>query len=256
MDDPDFLTTPDGRRLAYSRTAPAPGTAARGVVFLGGLSSDMTGTKALFLEDWARGTGRAFLRFDYTGHGRSSGRFEDGTVGEWAQDAVDAIRALTDGPQILVGSSLGGWIALLLAHRRDVPVAGIVGIAAAPDFTEDFLLHDATPQQRAALLTRGATELESDYEEPTTMTARLLADGTNHLLLDRQLLIDAPLRLLHGTADTDVPVRTALRILDALGDGADARLILVKDADHRLSGAAELALLRSVLEELVAATAP
>lgn len=256
MNDPDFLETPDGRRLAYSRTGAAPGATARGVVFLGGLSSDMTGTKALFLEDWARGTGRAFLRFDYTGHGRSSGRFEDGTVGEWARDAADAIRALTEGPQILVGSSLGGWIALLLAQRRDVPVAGIVGIAAAPDFTEDFLLHGATPQQRAALLTRGATELESDYEAPTTMTARLLADGASHLLLDRRLAIRAPVRLLHGTADTDVPVRTALRILDALEDGRDARLILVKDSDHRMSGAAELELLRSVLEEMLAITAP
>ena len=133
--EPAFLDLPDGRRLAYHRT---PG-AAPGVVFLGGFRSDMTGTKASFLEAWARARGQAFLRFDYTGHGASSGDFLDGTIGDWARDAADAVERLTEGPQVLVGSSMGGWIALLLAARMPGRIAGLVGVAAAPDFTEDAM---------------------------------------------------------------------------------------------------------------------
>ena len=129
----ETLELPDGRRIAYARAAGA----APGVVFLGGFRSDMTGTKATFLEAWARARGQAFLRFDYTGHGASSGAFRDGSIGDWSRDAHDAVAALTDGPQILVGSSMGGWIALLLARSLPGRIAGFVGIAAAPDFTED-----------------------------------------------------------------------------------------------------------------------
>ncbi len=215
----------------------------------------MTGTKATFLENWALETGHGFLRFDYTGHGQSSGILEEGCISAWAADARDAIRSLTNGPQVLVGSSMGGWISLLLAKNTAVNVAGIVGIAAAPDFTEDFLLRVASPAEWAALLTDGRLEIESEYAPPYIVTANLIADGAQNLLLNQELPIQAPIRLLHGTADREVPVRTALRILDRVAS-EDARLSLVKDADHRMSGPAELALLRTTLEELLARVSP
>lgn len=253
MQEPEFLDLTEGGRIAYHRTVARPERAEEpGIVFLGGLCSDMTGTKATFLEDRAVAAGRAYLRFDYTGHGRSSGSFAEGCVGDWYADARDAIRSLTQGPQILAGSSLGGWIALLLARDRSVPVAGVIGIAAAPDFTED-VLRDLTPHQRAELLSEGSTKVPSDYDEPYIFTARMIADGARMLLLEERLRLDVPLRLLHGTADVDVPVRTPLRLLDQL-DCENARLLLVHGADHSFSGEAELAILQETLEELLTVT--
>ncbi len=135
MIQPNYLTTPQGRRLAYDRVEGR----GPGIVFLHGFRSDMTGTKAEHLAAWARAEGRAFLRFDYSGHGQSSERFEDGAIGDWFEDAVTALTQLTDGPQVVVGSSMGGWIALLLARALPARFAGFVGIAAAPDFTEDSM---------------------------------------------------------------------------------------------------------------------
>ena len=248
--EPRFLETPQGRRIAHHRT---PG-AGPGVVFLGGFRSDMEGTKALHLEAWARGAGRAFLRFDYSGHGQSSGAFEDGCIGDWAEDAMAALDALTEGPQILVGSSMGGWIALLLARARPDRVAGLVGIAAAPDFTEDSLWAEATAEERAALESRGRFERPSDYAEgPYVFTRRLIEDGRNHLVLRTPLALPLPVRLLQGSADADVPVAVALRLLDH-AEGPDIRLTLVKDADHRFSDPACLALVLQAVEE-VSATA-
>ncbi len=247
-DAPQHLDLADGRRIAYHRV---DGRGPPGVVFLGGLSSDMTGTKAVHLHAWAQRTGQSFLRFDYTGHGGSSGEFADGCVGGWADDARRAITELTEGPQILVGSSLGGWIALLLARDGAVPVAGVVGIAAAPDFTEDIMLRAATPEQRAQLLEKGRVDMPSDYEEPYLVTARLLADGSRHLLLNGPLPVKAPVRLLHGTADTDVPLDTALRTIDAL-ECDDARLTIQRGADHRFSSPTELGLIVDAVEELLA----
>jgi pimeloyl-ACP methyl ester carboxylesterase len=251
MTAPEYLDRAPHPRLAYHRLAAKGDGASRpGVVFLGGFRSDMTGTKAVALEDWARARGRAFLRFDYSGHGASEGAFEEGTIGQWAADAEDAIAELTDGPQILVGSSMGGWIALLLARRSPERVAGLVGIAAAPDFTEDMMWAAFDADTRAALERAGRIELPSDYsEEPTPVTLRLIEEGRGNLVLRAPLPLAFPARLLQGTADADVPPAVAVRLLDHL-ESPDARLTLVKDADHRFSGPRELALLADTLDEI------
>jgi pimeloyl-ACP methyl ester carboxylesterase len=256
VSEPQFLTTAQGRRLAFHRRPGSdaggkPG-ARPGVVFLGGFRSDMTGTKAQFLDDWARDRGRAFLRFDYSGHGASAGDFLDGAIGDWAQDAAAALDALTEGPQVLVGSSMGGWIALLLARARPARLAALVGIAAAPDFTEDSMWAGFDATRRADLLNRGRVELPSDYDDgPYVITRRLIEDGRNHLVLRSPLALPCPVRLLQGTADTDVPPAVALRLLDHL-QGPDIRLTLVKAADHRFSSPACLDLLARTLDELPA----
>ena len=242
-----MLEMPDGRRIAYRRT---PG-AAPGVVFLGGFRSDMSGTKASHLEDWARARGQGFLRFDYTGHGLSSGDFEAGGIGDWARDAADALGALTAGPQILVGSSMGGWIALLLARRMPERVAGLVGIAAAPDFTEDSMWAGFDDAQRRLLAETGRIELPSEYsDDPYPITARLIEDGRRHLVLRGPLVLPFPVRLLQGMADVDVPPAVALRLAEH-ASCADLRLTLVKGADHRFSAPAELALIAAALDELI-----
>jgi len=243
------------RRIAHHRIAGRGADASLpGVVFLGGFRSDMTGTKATWLEEWAAGRGRAFLRFDYRGHGASSGDFLDGCIGDWADDAAEAVARLTDGPQILVGSSMGGWIALLLARRMPERVAGLIGIAAAPDFTETMWA-EMTPAERERLLRTGRAEQPSDYSpEPYVITRRLIDDGRRHCLLNAPLPLPFPVRLLQGMADTDVPPAVALRLLDHV-DCADARLTLVKGADHRFSGPRELALIGKTLHGITQAVA-
>lgn len=242
-----ILETTDGRRIAYRRTAGA----APGVVFLGGFRSDMSGTKASFLEDWARARGQAFLRMDYTGHGRSSGAFEDGCIGDWARDASDAVDALTEGRQILVGSSMGGWIALLLARWMPERIAGLVGIAAAPDFTEDSMWAGFTEAQRRELAEAGRVEVPSEYSDaPYPVTARLIEDGRRHLVLREPLELPFPVRLLQGMADVDVPVPVALRLAEH-ATCADLQLTLVKGADHRFSAPGELALIAAALDGLI-----
>lgn len=245
------LELADGRSLAHFRTR---GTRP-GVVFLGGFGSDMDGTKALHLEGWARRTGRAFLRFDYTGHGRSSGRFADGCIGDWSRDALDAVSNLTDGPQVLVGSSMGGWIGLILATRMPDRVAGFVGIAAAPDFTEDMRRSELSEDRLAALERDGFVEVPSDYsDQPMILTKRLLDDGRDNLVLDRPLHLPFPVRFLQGTADTDVDQGVAVKLLNhATGD--DLKLILVKGADHRFSDPECLALIEHSVELVLSRSA-
>lgn len=246
----EFLTTPQGRRIAYNRL---PGTGP-GIVFLGGFKSDMQGSKALFLQDWAAAQGRAFLRFDYSGHGQSSGDFEEGCIGDWAADARAAIEALTEGPQVLVGSSMGGWIALLLARALPGRVAGLVGIAAAPDFTARTWAKDLTDTQRAEVAARGRIEIPSDYsDQPYVFTRRLFDDGAQNLVLDRPLSLPFPARFLQGTADTDVPPAVALALLDH-ATGPDLRLTLVKGADHRFSTPDCLALIAASVADVLART--
>lgn len=235
----DFLDLPGGRRLAYRRTAGR----GPGIVFLGGFRSDMTGTKAQYLDDWSAGQGRAFLRFDYTGHGASSGDFTDGCIGDWARDAADAMAQLTDGPQVLIGSSMGGWIALLLARDAPERIAGLLGIAAAPDFTEDDMWARLDAAQRAQLADDGQVEIPTDYaDEPYVITRRLIEDGRRNLVLRTPLALPMPVRLLHGTADNDVDMSVPLRLI-AHATATDARLTFVKGADHRFSGPDELRLI-------------
>ncbi|MFD1912901.1 alpha/beta hydrolase [Halodurantibacterium flavum] len=242
-----YLTTATGRRIAYVRTeGQGPG-----VVFLGGFRSDMQGTKALHLENWARGQGRAFLRFDYSGHGQSSGAFLDGAIGDWAADAQAAVEALTTGPQVLVGSSMGGWISLLLTQRIPDRVAGVVGIAAAPDFTEDSMWGGFDAGQRKALLEEGQVALPSDYsDEPYIITRRLIEEGRDNLVLRSQLPLPFPVRFLQATADVDVPPSVALRLLDH-ASGDDIRLTLVKGADHRFSSPDCLRLIEAAVTEVL-----
>jgi len=242
---PRFLDTPEGRRIAYHKTeGQGPG-----VVFLGGFMSDMEGTKALALEAWARARGRAFLRFDYSGHGQSSGAFTDGCIGDWAADARAVIEAVTEGPQVLVGSSMGGWIAALLAREIPARLAGFVGIAAAPDFTEDSIWRTLSEDDRARLMAEGLVELPSDYGAPYPITRRLIEDGRRNLVLRAPLRLDVPVRLLQGTADADVDRSVALNLLDHI-EGDDVRLTFVKHADHRFSAPAQLALVEATLDDL------
>lgn len=240
-----YLTTPQGRHLAYHRT---PGREP-GVVFLGGFRSDMTGSKALHLQAWAERTGRAFLRFDYSGHGASRGAFEEGSISDWREDAEAAIDILTEGPQIVVGSSMGGWIGLLLARERPERVAALIGIAAAPDFTER-MWERASLADRTRLMEVGVMHRPSDYSaEPYPITRRLIEDGRLNLILDRPLVLPMPVRLLQGTADSDVDPSVALALLDH-ATGTDLRLTLVQGADHRFSTPACLALITETIEAL------
>jgi pimeloyl-ACP methyl ester carboxylesterase len=245
-----FLTTPQGRQIAYHQRPAAGPEKGPGIVFLGGFRSDMTGTKAVYLEDWARAAGRAFLRFDYSGHGQSSGDFLDGGIGDWAADARAALEGLTTGPQILVGSSMGGWISLLLARAMPERVAGLVTIAAAPDFTEDSMWAGFDADQRATLLQMGQVSLPSDYsDEPYIITRKLIEDGRENLVLRTPLPLPFPTRFLQGTADVDVPVSVALKLLDHV-NGEDIRLSLVKGADHRFSSPDCLAMIAAAISDI------
>src|SRR5690606_6235599 len=248
---PRILARPDGSAIAYHRLPEREGTPRRpGVVFLGGFASDMTGTKATALEAFCRARGQAFLRFDYTGHGQSSGAFEEGTIGRWTADALAALDELTAGPQILVGSSMGGWIMLLVALARPERLAGLVGIAAAPDFTEDLVWAALTPEERETLLRDGAVRRPSAYDpEPYPFTRALIEEGRNHLLLRAPIDITCPVRLLQGMRDPDVPWQTALRLTERL-TGDDVHLLLIKDGDHRLSRPANLDRLFAAVAEL------
>ncbi|WP_413720009.1 alpha/beta hydrolase [Silicimonas sp. MF1-12-2] len=234
------------RKLAYNQIFGS----GPGVVFLGGFRSDKEGIKALHLETWAERGGRAYLRFDYSGHGQSSGDFLDGCIGDWAEDAAAIIANLTEGPQILVGSSMGGWISLLIAREMPKKVAGLVTIAAAPDFTEDAFWASLNDHQKQRLLSEGQIEMPSAYsEEPYIFTRRLIEEGRKQLVLRSPLSLPFPVRMLHGTADMDVDVSVALRLLEH-AEGDDLNLTLVKGADHRFSDPDCLSMIEQAIEDV------
>tara|TARA_B100002003_G_scaffold94385_1_gene87980 strand:+ start:940 stop:1698 length:759 start_codon:yes stop_codon:yes gene_type:complete len=243
-----YVTNDAGLRLA---ARPQPGHPPW-VVFLGGFASDMTGTKAEYLAEWCRQREQAFLRFDYTGHGASDGRFEEGSIGQWCADAQAVIEKLTDGPCVLVGSSMGGWIMLHVTLALGARVRGLVGVAAAPDFTRALVSQELTSVEREELQRSGQVLLRSPYDpEGTIISAALIEDGEQQCLLDRPIAIDCPVRLLQGMADSEVPWQIALRLATALA-GTDVQVRLIKDGDHRLSAPAQLALLGAALDEVLA----
>ncbi len=244
MSSPELLETAQGRRIAYHRAiGDGPG-----IVFLGGFRSDMEGTKALHLETWSKQQGRAFVRFDYSGHGTSSGAFEDGCIGDWAEDAAEIINHLCEGPQILVGSSMGGWISLLLAKRLPDKISGFVGIATAPDFTEDGFWKGFSEPARETLLEFGHLSVPSEYGEPLVVTKKLIEDGRSQLVLREPLHLGFPTRFLLGTEDEDVSVESALQLLNHV-TGDDISLTLVKGVDHRFSTPECLAIIESAISD-------
>lgn len=244
---PERLMLADSTTLAYHHHAGA----APGVIFLGGFTSDMTGAKATALERWCRERGQRFIRFDYSGHGASSGQFADGTIGRWRDEALAVLDRLTEGPQVLVGSSMGAWIMLLAALARPQRIAGLLGVACAADFTGYLLWDQLDEAWRERLQRNGLIRLPSPYGEPYLITWRLIEEARQHGLLDRpELPIQAPVRLIHGLMDRSVPWRTSLTVLEKL-QAADARLILVKDGEHTLSRDQDLRLLLQTLEELL-----
>jgi pimeloyl-ACP methyl ester carboxylesterase len=221
------------------------------VVFLPGFRSDMNGDKATSRAAFCAARGQAMLRFDYSGHGASGGRFEDGTISRWSQDAVAIIDAVAQGPLLLVGSSMGGWIALLTALARPERVAALVGIAAAPDFTEELMWEAMTFEERTTLMRDGVLRAPSQYGEPYPITRALIEDGRTRLLLGQPIALGCPVRLLHGQCDPDVPWETALRIAGQLTSN-DVQVTLVKDGDHRLSRPQDLQLLHRTVASLLA----
>lgn len=249
MSSPGILTREGGATIAYHRRLRG---SSPGIVFLGGFRSDMTGTKALYLENHCRRRGQAYLRFDYFGHGASSGNIETGTIGRWAEDAIAVLDSLTEGPQILVGSSMGGWLMLLAALARPERVHALVGVAAAPDFTEDLVWPRLDAAQQRELHARGAVTLPSEYD-PAGYTYRrgLFEDGKRHLVMRREIALDCPVRLFHGMRDASVPWRTSLSLAERL-TSRDVLVTLVKDGDHRLSRTADLDRLGRSLDELLA----
>lgn len=246
MEESGRLDRGDRIELAWKRREGLGPT----VVFLPGFMSDMEGTKALALDEWCVATGQAMLRFDYSGHGASGGRFEDGTIGRWRDDALTAIDRLSQGPLILVGSSMGGWIALLAALARPDRVAALVGIAAAPDFTEALMWEAMTFEERATLMRTGRLSTPSRYGDSCTITRALIEDGRRHLLLTAPIGLTCPVRLLQGQCDEDVPWEMALRIAERV-ESADVRVTLIKDGDHRLSRPQDLSLLKETVAGLV-----
>jgi len=248
MTDPGYLDTDHGSRIAYVKSEGA----APGAMFLGGFASDMTGSKATHLEAHARAGGRAFLRFDYSGHGASSGAFEEGSIGLWLNDALAVLDARTTGPQILIGSSMGGWIALLAALARPERVAGLLLIAPAPDFTERLMRPALDMDEQRALETQGRIEQPNPYgEEPTVITWHLLEEARRHLLLEGPIPIAAPVRILHGQRDEDVPWQLSLELAEKL-ESADVETTLIKGGDHRLSAPADLERLTLAWDRLAA----
>jgi pimeloyl-ACP methyl ester carboxylesterase len=236
------LVREDGARIAYrKREGCGPG-----IVWLGGFKSEMTGTKAEALDAWAESERRAYVRFDYFGHGASSGNFRDGTITRWRDDSLTVLDRLTKGPQILVGSSMGGWMALLAALARPERVAGLLLIAPAPDFTEALLWNSFDADVKRQIMEQGEWLRPSQYDpKPYPITRTLIEDGRKHLLLGEPLALTCPVRIVQGMTDPDVPWRHAMKLVGVLGP--DTEITLVKAGDHRLSKPHEIALILRTL---------
>lgn len=236
--------------IAYLVEAPAH-PEATGLTWLGGFKSDMTGTKASALGDWARGANRHLLRFDYYAHGASTGDFRKATVGRWLDDALAAIDQLAQGPQVLIGSSMGGWVALLAALARPERVKGLVLIAPAPDFTQELMWKGFSDEVKETLARDGLYREPSDCDdEPYEITMKLIEEGRNHLILGKPIPLTSPVRILQGMKDTDVPWQHAMRLVETLESG-DVTINLSKSGDHRLSTPEDIARLTQTIETLL-----
>lgn len=248
MDTPEFLALPDGSSIAYRHLSGRE----PGIVFCSGFNSNMQGTKALALEQWAREVGQQFTRFDYFGHGESSGSFEEGCIGRWRDDTLAVLERITSGKQLMVGSSMGGWLMLLVAQIRPERICGLLGLAAAPDFSER-LRASLTAAQRAQLSDNGYTELPNCYDdgEPYRIGEHLLEEGAAHLLLGGQIPIDLPVRLIQGQRDEDVPWQLALELAEKLSS-TDVEVQLVKAGDHRLSEPQDLQRMLATVKQMLA----
>jgi pimeloyl-ACP methyl ester carboxylesterase len=245
---PDKFTTPEGNEIAYHKTEGAE----PGVIFLGGFRSDMTGSKAMALEEFCKERGQQFIRFDYFGHGESGGDFKEGTIGGWADNVVAILDELVGPkPQILVGSSMGGWLMFLAALKRPEKVAGLIGIAAAPDFTELLMWDKFTPQQQETLKEEGIIEIPNCYDEaPYPITLNLVAESGEHLLLDGPINVTCPVMLIHGMQDEDVPWEFAMTLNEKIVS-KDVRTLLVDDGDHRMSSEKHLTTIRKQLGRML-----
>lgn len=249
---PTFLSLGDRDIATLKRDGRAPG-----LVWLGGFRSDMRGTKAEHLDAWAANSGHAFLRFDYSGHGESGGSFQAGTITRWTDEALAVLDAFSQGPQILVGSSMGGWIALRVAQRLQAAgqggrVAGLVLLAPAPDFTIDLLEPKLTRRQKADLEEKGQFEVVSQYStEPYVYTRALFEDGLANRVLDGMIDTHCPIHIIQGMADPDVPHTHALKLVEHL-PADDVTLSLVRDGDHRLSRPQDLDLLERAVTTMIA----
>jgi pimeloyl-ACP methyl ester carboxylesterase len=252
MDDTmtEFLARSDGAKLAFRQQ----GGRGPGFLWLGGFRSDMNGTKAEALAGWAARHGRAFLRFDYYGHGQSSGRFEDGGITRWRDDALAVLDDVSDGPQVLIGSSMGGWIATLVAHARPERIAALVLIAPAPDLTEDLMWARMPAEVRQQIVETGSWLYRPQEGEAYLISRQLIESGRANLVLNRPLKFSGPVRILHGTADVSVPWQHGARLLEVLPPGAC--FTLVKGAAHAMSEPAQLRLIEATLESVLQEMSP
>ncbi len=243
-----YLDSPQGRRLAYTHHAGA----GPGVLFCAGFNSHMNGDKALALDAWCREQGRQFTRFDYSGHGESSGQFEDGSIGQWLEDTLAILDTVCEGPQLIVGSSMGGWMMLLAALARPQAVRALLGIASAPDFTEALWNRGLDDQQRVSLQETGYCEIPNCYDDgqPYRIGRQLIEEGRSHLLLQDEISLEMPVRLIHGQLDEDVPWGHSLSIAGQL-QSRDVEVQLVKSGDHRLSQPEDLDRLIRTLHTLL-----
>ena len=246
-----LLYTAEKRSIAYVKRYHKNPKSSQGVMFLGGFRSDMTGTKASFLEKWCYAKNYNFLKFDYSGHGQSSEPFEAGCISDWTTDACAVMDSLTEGPQILVGSSMGGWISILLGQRRSNRVSAFVGIAAAPDFTENSMWANLGTKERHDLSSLGKINLINDYStEPYTITKKLIEDGRSNLIMASRIEVPYPVRLLQGMSDEDVHYTNAINLANHIGQN-DVKVTLVKNADHQFSSPKCLDILVAAIQEFL-----
>ncbi len=245
---PSFLASHHNQYIAYRTHAGHPHQPT--VVFLGGFHSDMTGSKAVFLQQYCLKQHLHFLCFDYFGHGQSSGEFSMGSIGQWLDDSLLVIDRLTEGPVVLVGSSMGGWLALLAARQRPDRVVGVIGIAAALNFTEELMWAQMTAEQQTTIVSQGYLMRPSAYDEQGyPITWKLIEEARAHQL-SFPLTFNFPIHLLQGMQDQDVPWQHAIRIIDQW-QGAQAQLTLIKDGDHRLSRESDLTALKTAVEQML-----